>query len=260
MIKTLVCISNYGDGQIHYLHRLLDQYNRMNRFETEIVLQTTTPVDLNRYSFRSSQMMFKPDIKFDLAMQHRRVMIDKQDDFDLFIYAENDILITEENLIAFCDSNEFLPHPYAAGFIRYEHFKGIQDDAEKYLPDAHPAGGSVFDGEISLSGRRCIRLTNRHQGCFVLTRAHLKQAIQSPHFNFYFPKDPLNREVGASFVYIGCSIQRVIPWEFVDRLMIHHLPDKYVNLNEPPWNETRPHTLTTLKALVTHEVRGSCNP
>lgn len=249
MKKALVCISNFGTGQMHYLHRSLEEYNRMARFQIQVVLHTTVPVDVDGYSFATKQEAFDPSIGFDLAMQHRRLMIEQQDDYDLFIYAENDILIREDNLLAFCEASEHLPLPYAVGFIRYEFFKGDPPDDAMYFPDAHPECGAVYDGQVTVSGLRCIKLANRHQGCFVLTRAQLKAAMHSPHFNFYFPQDPLNREIGASFVYIACGIQRVIPLEYIDRLMIHHLADKYVNLDEPPWNKVRPHSLASLKKL-----------
>lgn len=247
MIKTLVCISNFGDSQMHYLHQLFEEYNQMKHFEIDIALHTTVSVDFDRYSFKAKQQIFDPSIGYDLALQHRRLMIEGQDEYDLFIYAENDILIREDNLLAFCEAYPLVPHPHAVGFLRYEHFKGTTQDEAMYLPDAHPECGAVHDGDELISGLRCIKLVNRHQGCFVLSQAQLKEVMKSPHFNFFYPKDPLNREVGATFVYIGCGLQRVIPWDYMDRLMVHHLADKYVNLNEPPWNQVRPHSLESLK-------------
>lgn len=249
-MKTLVCISNYGESQLLYLHQLLIAYNSMGRFEVEVVLHTTISVDFSRYSLQAKQIACDPAIGRDLALCHRKVMDQAQDDYDLFIYTENDVLITEQNLQTFCELTETLPEPYVAGFIRYERNRKNPDDGEMYLPDAHPSSGRVYKGHLFLNGVPCVRLRNLHQGCFVLTRPQLKRALKSPFFHYYNRADPLNREVGATFVYIGCGLQKVIPIERIDQLMIHHLPDKYLHLDEPPWNKTPPYTLAELKRFI----------
>ncbi|MBM3836833.1 MAG: hypothetical protein FJ398_02520 [Verrucomicrobia bacterium] len=249
-MKTLVCISNYGDGQLLYLHQILIAYDNMSGFEVDVVLHTTVPLDLSRYAFRATQIPCDPAMGRDLALCHRKVMDEAQDQYDLFIYTENDVLIAEDNLRAFCETNAVLPEPYVAGFIRYERNRERPDDPEMYLPDAHPSGGRVLKGQLVLNGLRCARLRNLHQGCSVLTRAQLKCAMKSPFYHYYNRGDPLNREVGASFVYIGCGLQKVIPIDRLEELMIHHLSDKYVHLDEPPWNKTPPYTLTELKRFI----------
>lgn len=248
-MKTLVCIANYGESQLLYLHELLIEYDNMERFQINVVLHTTTKVDLSRYSFAARQILCDPAIGRELAVCHREVMLEAQDDYELFIYSENDTLINEQNLLAFCEATEKLPDPYVVGFIRYERNRERPDDLEMYLPDAHPSGGRVLEEQLTINNARYAKLRNRHQGCFVLTRHQLKRAAQSPFFNYYNRSDPLNREVGATFVYIGCGLQKVIPVDRIDHLMIRHLPDKYVNLDEPPWNQTPPCTLSELKAL-----------
>ncbi|MBI4664053.1 MAG: hypothetical protein HY735_35095 [Verrucomicrobia bacterium] len=248
-MKTLVCISNYGDAQLLYLHQLLIAYDSMPGFTVDVVLHTTTKVELNRYSFRARQTLCDPSVGVDLALLHRHVMMDAQDEYDLFIYTENDTLITERNLSAWRAATELLPDPYVVGFIRYEHSQKQPGDSELYLPDAHPSGGKVCKGQVVVNGIRCARLRNSHQGCFVLTRHQLKRAIRSPFFSYYNRSDPLNREVGATFVFIGCGLEKVIPIDRIDDLMIHHLSDKYVNLDEPPWNQSPPYTLSELKAF-----------
>ena len=248
-MKALVCISNYGDAQLLYLHQLLIAYDNMGHFEVDIVLHTTTKLDLGRYSFQAQQCLCDPAVGRDLALQHREVMIGAQDRYDLFIYTENDILITEENLLTFWKVSASLPDPYVAGFLRYERNRKRPDDGQLYLPDAHPAYGEVYQGHLIAGNVRCAKLRNLHQGCFVLTQPQLKRAMQSKFFKYYVPADRLNLEVGATFVYIGCGLQKVIPVEHVDQLLVHHLPDKYVSLDEPPWNQTPPLTLQELKAL-----------
>ena len=249
-MKALVCIPNYGENQLLYLHQALIAYDDMRQFEVDVVIHTTTRVDLSRYAFRGTQIACDPAIGRDLAICHRKTMDQARDDYDLFIYAENDVLITEQNLLTFCEVTKKLPDPYVAGFIRYERNRKKLDDPELYLPDAHPSGGRMVKGHIVVNGIPCARLRNLHSGCFVLTRSQLKRAMRSPFFHYFNRADPLNREVGATFVYIGCGLQKVIPIDLIDGLMVHHLPDKFVMLDEPPWNNTPCYTLTELKGFI----------
>ena len=58
-------------------------------------------------------------------------MAEAEDDYDFFIYAENDLLITEQNLLAFCETTEKLPEPFVVGFIRYERNRKNPADGEE---------------------------------------------------------------------------------------------------------------------------------
>ena len=70
-MKALVCISNYGDSQLLYLHQALIAYDNMERFKFDVVLHTTQEVDLSRYSFRANQVLCDPAIGHDMALRHR---------------------------------------------------------------------------------------------------------------------------------------------------------------------------------------------
>lgn len=249
-MKLLVCISNYGEGQLSYLHQVLSAYSEMKHFSVDIILHTTQALDLSRFPIQQRQILCDPVVGRDLAMFHREIMIESQNDYDLFVYSENDILISEQNLLTLCAATKNLPDPYAIGFIRYERNRKNPGDSELYLPDAHPSGGRVYKGEVIVNGVRYAKLRNLHQGCFVLTRDQLKRATKSRFFSYYNRGDPLNREVGATFVYIGCGLQKIIPVDLIDQLLIHHLPDKYVNLDEAPWNKTPPYTVNDLKRFI----------
>ncbi|MBM3835321.1 MAG: hypothetical protein FJ403_19010 [Verrucomicrobia bacterium] len=246
-MKALVCIPNHGAKQLSFLERVLLAWDSMTQFRADIILHTTEQLDLSRYAFKSEQILCDPALRFDLAFEHRKVMVERQDQYDLFIYSENDVLITETNLLAFCEATQPLPFPYVVGFVRFERNRKRSEDQELYLPDVHPSV-PYFEGRVEIHGRSCLVLRNKHQGCFVLTREQLKWVIQSGHFTGVLPPPLRSLEVAATLVYLMCGLKKVLPMDYIDSLMIHHMSDKYVNADEPPWNITPPRTLKDLKA------------
>jgi hypothetical protein len=177
-------------------------------------------------------------------------MVQHQDDYDLFVYSENDILIQERNLEGFLRETERLPHDHVTGFLRYE--RRENDDA-LYLIDAHPHFPVLKEKDLEINGRRYFTLYNVHQGSWVLTRDQLKRAIRSGGFDvmphYRETKDGFIGilESGASDVYTQCGFKKkVLPHEGIDDLMIHHLPNKYIRTGGI-WDDPGPLTLVEFK-------------
>ncbi len=250
MKKVLVCISNYGSDQIQYLYEVLHQYYKMKEFEFDVVLQTTEQIDLRPFSGKRIFVeVFLPAIGRGLAYQHRKVMIHLRNRYDLFIYTENDMLITEENLLAFCRETEKLPSQFICGFLRYERNRANLDDKELYLIDCHPVAG-VKEATFNIHGERYISIVNKHQGCFVVTRPQLEIAIKSGGFDSPPPPSMYGLlESAASDVYLRCGLIKLISVAEIDHLIVRHLSDKYFNTDVWPWRATLPHTLSSLKDL-----------
>ena len=101
-----------------------------SRFRVFLIVDTTVPLDLSEYRYRLHplQFLFKPEIRHGLAFVHRQHMMEQADNYDLFIYSENDVLIREENLEAYLRVTERLPPEYLSGFLRYE----TRDEEEEY--------------------------------------------------------------------------------------------------------------------------------
>jgi hypothetical protein len=68
-----------------------------------------------------------------LSFAHKRLFADRQDDFDLFIYTEDDILITEEHIRAFLQLSPTLHTGEIPGFL----LKEIAADGSLNYPQAH---------------------------------------------------------------------------------------------------------------------------
>ncbi len=221
-MKILVAIANYGTKSRVYLERLLAEYRSLP-YQVDVVVLSNIPKDLG------------PDVEvrvglpdknpWSLPFGHKQLFADRLDDYDLFIYSEDDMLIGRRQIEAFLEVTPFLPDDQIAGFLQYE------EDAhgKRYCPAVH-----AFCHWVPRSVRQCgpyvfAYLTNEHAACYLLTRAQLRRAIASggflgpPHQGFY---DLLC--TAATDPYTQCGFTKVLCLSRIEDFLVHHVPNKYL--------------------------------
>jgi 2-polyprenyl-3-methyl-5-hydroxy-6-metoxy-1,4-benzoquinol methylase len=163
---------------------------------------------------------------WSLPFAHKKLFADRLNDYDLFIYSEDDILITERNIAAFLRVTPALREDELAGFFLVE----FGPNGEKNYPQVHgqfcwDCGSAVKRGEYILA-----QFTNEHSACYMLTRPQLAKALASggflvePHEGKY---DLLCS--AATDPYTQCGFKKLIPISAMEEFSAHHLPNKYVN-------------------------------
>jgi hypothetical protein len=213
-MKIKVCIANFGTGQLGYLERAIREYKTFKKYTTDIRVYTTVPVS-------EKHTLFPESIGKALPFSCRQDMADSMNDFDVFLYAENDMLITEDNVDAFLEFSETLNENQVAGFIRYEN-----RDQLKILVDANPHWGRI----VNKRNENNFSLRNNHQGCFVLLKKDLKKAVESGGFLVPAHTGVYGfLEQGATDPYNNCGLEKVFPYDgsLLQRLLILHMPIKY---------------------------------
>jgi len=221
-LRILVAIANFGSGNRDFLDRLLDEYRQM-RFDLDIVVLSNVPKDLG------------PNIEVvvglptknprSLPFAHRPLFADRIHQYDLFIYSEDDTLITERNIEAFLDANATLMDDEIAGFLRQE----ASEDGRVFISTVH----SHFHWDVrslrSRGGRTYARFTNEHSACFILTRSQLRRAIDSggflvpPHEGRY-----AMLETAATDPYTQCGFVKLLCVSHPQEFIVRHLPNKYI--------------------------------
>jgi 2-polyprenyl-3-methyl-5-hydroxy-6-metoxy-1,4-benzoquinol methylase len=162
---------------------------------------------------------------WSLPFAHKTVFAERIEQYDVFVYSEDDMLITEKNFKAFLEVSSVLREDEIAGFFRIEH--GANGSAN--YPDVH----AHFHWDVASVRRRgkytLAKFTNEHAGCYVLTRAQLERAIRSggflvgPHqWRYHLP------ETAATDPYTQCSLTKLIPISHLEQFTVQHLPNKYV--------------------------------
>lgn len=233
--KFMLCIAHYGMANRQHIIKCLNEYDKFEKYDIDCHLDLTDPIDLPEFKrIKIYTHFYKKDIGMSLTMEHRKKMASKLNDYDIFLYAEDDIFITEKNIDSWIDIQNTLPKGFVCGFLRYEQKEG---DSYKFLFDTHPTHSShrygretntIFKEGFIINGEKYLELYNIHQGCYILTREMLTTVIDSGKY-----LEDENHYVGilegaASNVFYKCGLIRILPAKKIENLLVHHSCNKYV--------------------------------
>lgn len=228
-MKLLISLSSYGDKNLEYLHCVIDTFKSYKKYDVTIDVHCTVPIE------RTDVNQIVHDNPPTTCLFHRTDFIQQQDNYDLFLFAEYDMMIKEHCIDTFLKYDKQLPIDHCLGFIRYENTpEGIS-----YLIDLwkNLAGYNyIRDYNININNINYFSLTNVHQACYVLTKDKLKYVIENTNFNI----DTLNDngpELSSSGIFchwpIGPAgiINKVLPLDKNDleKCFIHHMADCHCN-------------------------------
>lgn len=220
-IRVLVAIASYGTRNDNYLRRLVNEYRSMS-FDVELIIVSN--LDKSPYIGVETIVGLPNSNPWSLPFQHKKLFADRSKDYDLYIYTEDDMLVTERNLRAFLEVSSVLCPDEVAGFLRIE--RDVQ--GEFNFPEVH---GYFHWESTSIRSRGSYTLakfTNEHAAFYVLTRDQLQKALASggflvsPHEGKY---DLLCS--AATDPYTQCGLTKLIPISHLDDFTIHHLSDRY---------------------------------
>ena len=221
-LKILVVIANYGTGNDRYLAQLLAEYRAMP-YDLRIIVTSNLEKDLgDDVEVKTGLPSSDP---WSLPFAHQRIFAENADLFDLYIYSEDDILLTAKNVDAFLRATTVLPDNKIAGFLRTE----IGPDGERYFPDVHSSfhwdPGSVTQTE----GLRHAAFSCDHSGCYAVTRQQLRTMLSSRRFPAQ-PRSSINgmAETAATDCYTRCGLTRVICYSELESFLVPHLSNKYL--------------------------------
>lgn len=220
-LRVLVAIASYGMTNAQYLARLIEEYRSMT-YSVDIIVLSNIPKELG--SDVEVIIGLPTSDPRSLPFGHKQVFADRLDEYDLFLYSEDDTLITQKNIDAFLRASTVLSENEVAGFIRFE----TDADGEVFYPDVH--GNYHWDvRSIRIrKGHTFAFFTNEHSACYILTREQLQRSIESggflvgPHQGKY---DLLCS--AATDPYTQCGFRKLICVSSLTDFVIHHLPNKY---------------------------------
>ena len=220
-VRVLVAIANYGTSNDHYLARLIQEYRAME-FDVHIVILSNVEKQLEGTEILVGLPNRNP---WSLPFGHKKVFADRIDQYDLFVYSEDDILITENNLRAFLEVCSILGDHEIAGFFRVE--KGSGGDVS--YPDVHSNFHWAPNSVKSRSKYTFATFTNEHAACYVLTQSQLRKALDSGGF-LVSPHEWKYDLIctAATDPYTQCGFQKLIPISHFEDFTVEHLSHKYI--------------------------------
>jgi SAM-dependent methyltransferase len=201
---------------------LLEEYRSIRGYDVDIVVHSNIPKDLG------------PDIEvivglpsddpWSLPFAHKQLFSERRNDYDLFIYSEDDTLLREANIDAFADATRVLPDDCIAGFLRYE----VDPDGRKYFSSMHSHYHWDIRSVTRHGGAVFAHYTNDHSACYILTSDQLARAIGSGGYLLPPGKRRYGMpETAATDPYSWCGMKKLICISRFDDFCLHHLPNVY---------------------------------
>lgn len=219
MMRVLVAIASYGHKNDPYLARVVEEYLDMD-YRPRIVVFSNVARDLG------------PDVEvrvglpdkdpWSLPFAHKRLFAQEAENYDLFVYSEDDILLRRHNLDAFLAAIRELPEDVVPGFVRVE----TGDDGTLYFDALH----SHFHWDTSCTQKigpyTLAFYTNEHSACYMLTQGQLKRALKSG--GFLVPPHEGKYDLlcaAATDPYTQCGFKQRICISHLDEFAVYHLPN-----------------------------------
>ncbi|HPF15843.1 MAG: methyltransferase domain-containing protein [Planctomycetes bacterium] len=222
-MKILVAIANHGTKNRGYLDQLLAAYRAMPWDVHLVVLSDKPKTDLGD----DVEVLVGAPSKdpWSLPFAHRPLFRDRVDDYDLFLYSEDDTLLTETNLRAWMEVQAQLPPHQVAGFLRNE-----------YYPDGKLSYCGVhyhYHWDVHRIGRVGAEVwahyTNEHSALYVLNQAQLRHCLASGGYTIEPHQGRYDMLVSAaSDPYTRCGLERVICVTRLPEFLLRHLPNIYI--------------------------------
>jgi SAM-dependent methyltransferase len=222
-MRILVAIANHGTKNLPFLQVLLDEYRSM-RHDVDIVVISDKPKDLGS----GIEVVVGAPIRdpWSLPFRHREIFAERVDDYDLFIYSEDDTLIRESNIDAFIEVNALLPDHQVPGFQRYE----LSDEGVRTISSIHSGYRWEPETVAEHGGEIFAAHTNLHAACYLLTQEQLWRAIGSGGYLVQPHAGLFDMLVTAGIdPYVQCGLERRLCVSRIEDFLVHHLPNRFVD-------------------------------
>jgi 2-polyprenyl-3-methyl-5-hydroxy-6-metoxy-1,4-benzoquinol methylase len=221
-VNTLIAIANHGHGNRQYLDQLLAAHRDINP-NAHIVLLSN--IDKHVPPGVELRVGRPDDNPFSLPFAHRQLFRERLDDFDLFIYSEDDTLLTSREYNAFLAAQANLEPNEIAGFLRFEQ----APDGARTISTIHSFFRWLPHTVVERDGELFAQHTNPHAAFFIATRDQLRRAFDSGGFDVPPHDERLGfLETAASDIYTQSGLTRLLPLDRIDDVLLHHLPNKYI--------------------------------
>jgi glycosyltransferase involved in cell wall biosynthesis len=240
MQKILVVIASHGSKNLLHLMQVIDSYSG-----ADIVVTSNGPKLVGAHVKVVEVQSKNP---WALTFAHKTIFNRELHNYDLFIYAEDDILITPANIQAWKDISSHLRQDEVAGFFRYE----LDDEGKVFYPDAHDYYHWLLSSVEKRGPYTIAEYSNKHSGCYMLTQAQLRKVIASGNYlrEAYRTARYGIPETAATDPYTVCGLRKVIPISHFDRFRVHHLPNLYVKAGVGEDDKTFQTQMQTLHAVL----------
>ena len=248
MKKTVLAVLvNYGDEQLDYLQEVVTALKKFEKYRVTVVVHSNITLDqvkgIDQVKLFEKQpgvrsltdVLFKLKLgvkwtgrMFDLnllPMTCRKTIVEAANQYDYYIFSENDHLWLEHHLDNFIEYEAILPINRIAGLIQYE-----ANESGKYFPGHHAHYGWDLDSIEVHGGKIFAHFTNVHQASFLISNTQLSRILETKDFGNFLSKDSYSTKCRTNTdLYQYCGMKKLICVSDFEENLIHHLPNIYIN-------------------------------
>ena len=233
-MKLLICITYHHASEQHLknlffnLQNIKDTYKCQYKVVIHVNSEQAKQLILMNFSDTEVHVADSLSHPFALTWQHRQYMKDHIDDYDVFMYIEDDMLIKYEQLTNYLENLESVWSKYLPTFIRYE----VNDEGERYSLDQKYINLNI----ITIGNKRFCKIKHLYCACWVLTAKLLKENITDEFTNTPTTQYHI-REKAASFTNYSLKETLNLPClleleddqlQLSELCTIHHISNKYI--------------------------------
>lgn len=221
--KVLAVLVNYGFEQIDFLEEMVKSLKSFKKYDVNIIVNSNVELKidgidkLNLFNNLSDYQL--------LPLTCRKTIWENKDNYDLFLYGENDMLFKEVHLDRHIEYTKILPQDRICGLLRYE-----EDERGIFYTDYHAFYEWDFDSVEVYNGKKFAHFKNVHQATFILTNEQLNKVGELHNFNTFFRGSSYSSKCKVNTdIYDFCGMRKLICLsDFKDNL-IHHMSNVYID-------------------------------
>lgn len=244
--NLLAVLVNYGDEQLDYLQEVITKLKSFKNFNVTVVVQSNIALSTN--GIDTLNVVTLEDYQL-LPLTCRKEIWDRRNDYDVFIYGENDHLFLEKHVEKHLEYETILPDNRITGLIQFE-----ENEKGRYYPGYHHQFEWDFKSVETYQGKTFAHFTNTHQATFIISKKQLLKVGKQFQFNDLVKDQPLSFtdkvfnkikgklnlpkkypntysvkcKVNTDVYDYGGMKKMICISEFEDNL-IHHLPNIYID-------------------------------
>ena len=228
--KLLICISfHYVESRIENLKKIVDSFLNY-KLKTTIIIDSNQGLNFfeeyDNIIVKTHNNLSHP---FHLTSVHRLTMVDEIDNFDYFMYVEDDMLVPYQNFLEYINNfDELYKLNCVPSFVRIEQLNG-----KEYLVDLTEK--QFNRPKININNKTFVSLHQPYHAFWILPNKELKESIDEK-----FTLLDSNRELSASYVMWGLN---KTPYVLMDGNKInklscsYHLTNNYVKMKDSPFGK-----------------------
>ena len=222
MKKILAVLVNYSEEQLHYLEQVIKELKSFKKYNVSIIVNSNIPLDIEGIDLVNVIELENYQL---LPLTCKQVIWDHKDDFDIFLFGENDHLFKEHHIDKYLEYTSILPENRIAGLIQYE-----ENKSGKYYPAYHAHYDWDYNSVEEYGGKKFAHFTNIHQATFIITKNQLHKIGKQYDFTQFFGPSHYSVKCKVNTdIYQFCGMKKMICISDFEDNLIHHLPNIYIN-------------------------------